>query len=352
MTIIPSNYAQTYSSQRVMEELQNELRYRQSEISTGRKSDLTLSLGYQIRQNINIHSISYTLDTYLSNNRIINARLESTQLALTNISKNADEFKSSLIQVQNDSSDRNIIRSQASNFLNLFISSLNTSSNSGYIFGGEKINLTPVNIYSSNPPSSAYLAINEAFSSEPPSGFGFSQTSSLVSTITSDQLESFINGSLTNLFSEIEWSKNWSEAGNTPIKDKISPVQKITTSITSHDPALRKIAMAYVMMSDLGSDKMNTATYQVLTRRATAILDEGIKLLNSSRAQVGVMQQSIQGANDLMLIQSNIMEIQLSKLESADQSNVAARINNLLSRIEASYALTARISRLSLTNYL
>lgn len=352
MAIVSSTYSLLINSQRIMESLQKDLGDCQKELSTGRKSDIAIDLGFQLRKSANNHSLYSTLETYLSNNLISSARLETTQTVLSDIASNAEKFKSSLLMAQNDSSGQKIITEQANNTLNLLISSLNTSNSNTYIFSGTKTDVQPLIPYFKNPQSPAKSAIDLAYSSNPPNGFGFTQISSMVSGITLDQMNNFISGPFSNLFSDTEWPKNWSSANNQPLKNSISPNLKLDTSITVNDPALRKFAMAYVMMADLGADRLNEITYQTLTHNAINFLEEGLSQLNATRARVGVLQQTIAGANREMTIQKDILNIQIGKLENSDQSVVAANINNLLNRIEASYTLTARLSNLSLTKYL
>ena len=123
MAIISSTYSILINSQRIMESLQKDLGDRQKELSTGRKSDIVIDLGSQMRKSANSHSLYSTLDTYLSNNLISSARLETTQTVLSDIASNAEKFKSSLLMAQNDSSGQKIITEQANNTLNLLISS-------------------------------------------------------------------------------------------------------------------------------------------------------------------------------------------------------------------------------------
>ena len=85
MAIVSSTYSLLINSQRIMESLQNDLGNCQKELSTGRKSDIAIDLGFQLRKSANNHSLYSTLETYLSNNLISSARLETQQTILSNI---------------------------------------------------------------------------------------------------------------------------------------------------------------------------------------------------------------------------------------------------------------------------
>lgn len=352
MLNITSTYSQMSNLLRIMAAQKNELNSRQQEIGSGRKSDLALSLGTEMRRSVNSHSLLNSYKAYLLNNNIVKARLEIADESLTNILENAHEFKSSLMLAQNDARGQHIIDTQASNKLALFISSLNNSFDNKYIFAGEKTNIPPLNAFFTEPVSAVKSKIDAAFSSSPPDGFGFSQNSLLVSTITPEQLEGFINNSLTELFSENEWSLSWSNASNEPLKNMISPKQRMDTSITVNDPALRKIAMAYVIGCNLGAERMNARTYQALARKSLESLDEGLRLLNSTRTRVGVMQQTLDLSSAALEKQSHILEMQINGMESINQTEIATRTAGLLTRIETTMTLTSRISSLSLARYL
>ena len=121
MNIGNSNYSTLLNNQRMVRGLQKELGDRQRELSTGRKSDMSLQIGSLLRQSINMRAISGSLNTYLSNNQVYLLRLENTQSILSDISLNANEFKSSLLQTLNGDSNINLIVNKSRNFLNQLI---------------------------------------------------------------------------------------------------------------------------------------------------------------------------------------------------------------------------------------
>lgn len=352
MNSSPSSFTMAYGPRRILSELQAELVRRQNELSSGRKADIGLSLGAQTRQTISLSANFELLQAHMASNELISSRVDATQTSLTSLIDNAQALQKTLIKSQTEGGGQAIIADQARTSLSLLISTLNSVSNNGYMFGGQKTDTTPLNNYYSTPPSAAKTAIDTAFSAAPPNGFGFSQSSPLASGITSQQMEDFINGSLTNAFSDNEWFANWSNADSQAVKNRVAPDKTIETSTTANDPALRKIAMAYVMMTGLGNDRLNSDTFKTLVARAAETLTAGITELNGTRARVGVMQENIKMANESMQIQANIIEIQIGRMEGVDQTEVAAKINGLMTQIETSYTLTAKISQLSLVKYL
>ncbi|MGL4405085.1 MAG: flagellin, partial [Notoacmeibacter sp.] len=82
---------------------------------------------------------------------------------------------------------------------------------------------------------------------------------------------------------------------------------------------------------------------------STRIANEG---LTSAQASLGLSQERVSNATDRLGDMETVFSRSLNDLEATDSFEVAARINTLLTGIEASYAMTARLQRLSLINFL
>ena len=63
-------------------------------------------------------------------------------------------------------------------------------------------------------------------------------------------------------------------------------------------------------------------------------------------------QQRVTDANSRMSIQSDIMTKHISALESVDPYEASSRLSALMTQVETAYAMTARIEKLTLLNYL
>jgi len=341
----------TFTLRRSLAQLQTTLEKYQREISTGRISDVGVSLGSSARMSYILQDKSEETRTILATNRRISIRVETTQNTLENLQKSAEAMRATLIVAQDNTGDPRAIASQARNSLALFVSNLNSEDGESFLFGGEKTDTPPIRDFFASTPGPARTALDAAIL-DPATGFGFLADSSLVANLGTQQISDFIDGPFANLFSETSWKDQWSDASDSPIKSRISLHQTIETSETANDPALRKIAMAYVMVSELGVEGMNEDGARTLFRKATATLDEGLGLLKRSRASVGVMQQSLKIANASLQSNLNTLELETLRLEGVDRSEVAVRINDTMTQIEVAYALTTRISQLSLAKYL
>ena len=56
------------------------------------------------------------------------------------------------------------------------------------------------------------------------------------------------------------------------MRSRISTTQTIDTSVSANEPAFRKLAMAYTMLSDLGTQNLNQAAFQTVVDKATLVI--------------------------------------------------------------------------------
>ena len=74
--------------------------------------------------------------------------------------------------------------------------------------------------------------------------------------------------------------------------------------------------------------------------------------MNDLRTSVGIASERVQNATDRASLQKDVFTSDLQELEAVDPYEVSARINELTLQLETSYALTGRLQRLSLLNFL
>lgn len=89
-----------------------------------------------------------------------------------------------------------------------------------------------------------------------------------------------------------------------------------------------------------------------MLKAATETLNAGIDALMKTQARVGVMQNAVKSASDVMKLQQDTIAQQLTDLEGVDSVEAGSRVQGLMTQIETTYTLTARISQLTLTKYL
>ena len=148
------------------------------------------------------------------------------------------------------------------------------------------------------------------------------------------------------------WTSNWSSASDQNVRSRISTSELIDTSTNANMHAIRKLASAYTMVADLGTANLNQDAFQKVVDQATQLTTEAIQGLTTAQANLGDAQQRVTGANDRMAIQQDIMTTHIGALENVDPYEASSRLSALMTQVETAYAMTARIQKLTLLNYL
>lgn len=343
-----STYSMSASLRRTLGLLQADLARGQKEVTTGRHADLSLALGLRASHSYTLVAARDSIDATLASNSLVSTRLDTTQVALNAILSDAEEMRATLIAAQTNGGEPGAIVTQARNALTTLIGKLNSSNAEGFLFAGVVTDQEPIVNYFAEPPQTNKVALDAAFVSS----FGFSQSDPAVASITPTAMQNFLSGPYDSLFADASWKTDWSRAADTPLRSQISLSVTIETSMTANEPGLRKLAAAYAMVADLGAEQLNKDAYGALLQSAMNTMDAGIRMLNKTQARLGVMQQAVQRATEMMTIQSDTFETQLHGLESVDPVEASTRVHGLMTQIETAYTLTARISQLSLTKYL
>src|SRR6185503_17710087 len=156
------------------------------------------------------------------------------------------------------------LQQQAATGLAAFIDTANTASGGHFLFAGINSANQPVKDYATG----GKPAVGAAFFA----AFGVTQSDPAVATITAAQMSTFIDTQFAALFADPAWGTDWSTAANQNLTQRISPSEKVQTSVNANDTAMRKLAMAYTMVADLGTTGLNADARNVLVAKATAII--------------------------------------------------------------------------------
>ena len=120
------------------------------------------------------------------------------------------------------------------------------------------------------------------------------------------------------------------------------------------DPAIAKLVRGLSVMALAGSDmapaliRQSDATLQV----AADDVAEGQIDMTNLRSRLGVSQEAIEKSQATLDAEEVILNQVFNEIATRDQYEAATELQELESNLEASYLLTARLSNLSLLNFL
>jgi len=346
-TTFTSTAAMTEATRLSMARLQTQLVDAQQEVSTGRHADVGIALGSRAGQTVSLRQEQTRLQAMMDSNGLVATRLDATQSALASIAEGAQALISQLAAAPN-ASIQNILQGEAKSALAALIGSLNTHVNGAYLFAGINADVKPVTDYYQAPTAPNRQAVANAFST----AFGFPQTDPQVAGISASAMETFLDTGFDGLFADAGWKAAWSSASDQNVRSRISTSELIDTSVNANDEAFRKLASAYTMLADLGTTDLNNAAFQKVVSKATVLVSEAVHGLTALQVELGNAQSRVTKANERMAIQSDIMTTHIGALEGVDPYEASSRLSSLMTQVETAYAMTARIQKLSLLNYL
>jgi flagellar hook-associated protein 3 FlgL len=347
-----SSYISTYSMssallQSVLNTQQN-LATVEQEVSTGTYVNVGEQLGEATSQDLTLRNQQSLLQTIETTNNTAATRMSSAQTVMSNLQTTAQNFLNTLIDSTSQSTSGNTLQGSAQDALQSLITELNSSVNGEYIFGGINSGVAPMTDYYGSSSSANQTADNNAFSST----FGFSQSSSSVSSITGAQMQSFLTSQFAPLYQGANWTSDWSSASDTTIMSQISNTETLSTSVSADQPAFQDLAQAYSMVANLGTQNLSADALNTLISNATKLVQQGISGLTNLQTNLGLVQNDVTTANDQMSTQLTVLSTQISNLESVDTYQASTQVSELQTQLETAYSLTSQIQKLSLVNYI
>jgi flagellar hook-associated protein 3 FlgL len=318
----------------------------QKELDTGKVYDSGLALGARTAQTVTFARDLERLNGIVDSNGLVLARLTATQEALGHVTGAAQDFLGVLTASVSGDAAASVTRDSARAALDALTSILNTPFNGEYIFAGINTDVKPLDGFGAGSP--AKTAFDAAFQAH----FTFAQNDPQAANITAAQMDAFMTTALEPQFLGAGWQANWSNATDQKIVSRIALNETTETSVSANNEGMQKLAMAAAAISDLFDSNLSTAGKQALVNRAVGLVGEAISSLAELQSQTGVVEQRITAASDRMKMQADLFERSIIETEGVDPYEAANRVKELLSHIETSYALTARIQQLSLLRFL
>lgn len=326
--------------------MQNDLLKSQTEISTNRVYDRGLTLGSRTGQTISFTRDIARLEGITDSNGLVTGRLSATQNSLGQLHGVAKDFLSALTTAFSDSSVIGTAQAQATAALQSIDSIMNTAFNGEYLFSGINTDTRPIADFL-DPASANRVAFDTAFTAH----FGFAQTDPAASGISAGAMDTFLDTIVEPQFLGAGWS-NWSSATDQVIVSRIALNETVETSVSANDEPFRKLAMAAAISNDLLKGPLNSGAQNALLERAVALVSEAMAGIAGIQSDTGILENRVTAASERIALQVNVFTKNVQNLEGIDQYEVSTRISQLLSQIEVSYTLTARIQQLSLTRFL
>ncbi|MGV6872330.1 flagellin [Pseudochelatococcus sp. B33] len=153
-------------------------------------------------------------------------------------------------------------------------------------------------------------------------------------------------------FDDTNWTENWSSASDTNLTSRISQTELIESSVNANNAAFRQLAKAYAVLGSLPADQMNEEAFKAAIDYAIVQLGEAVNAVTLMQADVGSAQARVKTVNDGLATQKTLLQRNLIDLEGVDPVAAKVSLDTVELQLNLSYALTARLQKLSLLNYI
>ena len=344
-----SSLAAQNSMRMTIQRSQVEIQKLQTEVVTGRYADVGESLGASVSRSVTLNREVLRLDTMKDSNSLVTQRLSASQLALEEMSNQAQELLEAFISVNssNDATRLSVADQTITNALSSFTSAANTSSNGEFLMGGVNTDTKPLTDYqeAGNPAKATFDAAFFGY-------FGFTQDDPAAAGISVTAMDDFLTNTLEPLFSGPQWNADWSTASDSNVTSRISRTELVQSNANANEEGIRKFALASVIGLELLSAPISDEVRSLVNSRAIQHAGEAVNKIDNIRSKLGISENRVEKANKALEAQIQIFEIHVADLEEVDAYEASTRMKALLAQVETSYQLTARLQQLSLTNFL
>ena len=182
------------------------------------------------------------------------------------------------------------------------------------------------------------------------SHFGFAQNDPAAANITAAQMDTFLTTVVEPQFLGAGWQANWSNATDQKHRQ---PHRAQRDDADLGQRQRRRHAQA---RHGRRHDQRPVSTAIVSARRArtrsstapSAWSARRSAIIANLQSQTGIVEKRVTDASDRIKMQADLFERNIIEMEGVDPYEASTRVDDLLSQIETSYALTARIQQLSL----
>lgn len=329
----------------------------------GRYGDVGRTLGRLTGSAVSARSVAETLREQQTSNGIIDRRLNTAEAAMATISTGANLLANNLTGVSVGKDWAGFV-SQAASGLAQMTNALNSSDAGTYVFGGIQSETKPIADYATTNAKSQSAANFEQFVK------AATGSPTAVGQVTDLQMKDYLSdegfkvsvtvGTTTtttvyryqDLFSDANWKANFSKASSDPGEARINGTETVKSALTANDKAFRSTVSGYTMLMELNIAGLNEGARNAVLSASAGALRSGTLGITGIGAEAGTIRKRIETANTELQRQEDIMTSTVDALEEEDITVLGQRAANLQTNLNAAYAVTAKIQKLSILDYL
>ena len=312
------------------------------EVTSGKRADLGLALGDNVARVSLLRQEMQALDSITTTNGLLAARLDTMQGALASVGDVAQRALAEVVVgAETVGGDRlaHLARSQ----LDELGTHLNAAQDGMSLFAATNAS-GPAFLGSGDVGAQPLSKVVDAFVAH----FGFQPDDPAALGISKAQMSTFLATSFAQLFVDPDWSSDWSGVGATPQQARIAPEEVVSVNVDANAEPVRRLTGGLALLAALGGGSFSGDARQALMTEARDRIGASSRGLDEMRADLGRIQERVSAASERMSVAKSVLVEAESKWTEVDPAEASLRFNNLVQQLEASYAITRRLSELTL----
>ncbi len=156
------------------------------------------------------------------------------------------------------------------------------------------------------------------------------------------------SGTWTNIGAPVEQPANARDT----VSAKIDDGTWVSYGARANEDAFRNALKGAAILAAVPHDADNPGHYHALTSRAAPLLKSTAAEVVDVRTAIGVTQDRLQVTQDRHEDVRSLTEQQTLRIEKIDPYRVATELNNLMTQLQGTYSIAAKVQQLSLVNFL
>lgn len=346
------------SQRRVAADLNQRVSDAAKETSTGMKSDVFRALGLRASEALALRAGMARNEAFITSNEMLEKRLELTALTLRQARDTAQGFLDIAVSnVAEPTQTAGELQRAAQLALDRLTSQLNATFRGVPLFAGTNSGQLPLQQWSAAHPVTG-LSPQDVLTSTIGAGLvdeadATAKVARLADIFSSDPgvfpeeerfERSFFNG-----------TPRLSGAG-TPeprVTARIDEATVLVHGVQVNDPAMTDLLRGLSMFAAIDVTQISDPeAYRVWAGAAVSALSSGVSGAIETEARLGSQQLTVSQTLTMQRDRHTLFNSQVLTLEGVDPYESATRLTQLQTQLEATYAVTARLSRLSFLNFM
>lgn len=326
------------------------------ELSTGRTADVHRALGSSAVEVHRLRDEAARTEHRLQGNTLLSVRLDATEQALNGAADTMQAFLEVAVpNLDSPSPTASALRDAARMAYDALVNQLNASIGGTHLFAGVDTDGPPLVPWDEPSPQTA-LSPRDVLDGILAGGLaGGADAAAKAAEVAASFAGA--NGAAPDRNFErsffvgtpVESAPGQpSERLRASVDDSVS----LAYGVQANDPAIRSALQGLAMIASVDAAAVDAGAYAEWVATGIGAAAAGLDGIRSAQARLGGQQATLGEVIQRQEMRTDVFATQIGRLEGVDPYEAASRVTMLSTQLEASFASTSRLMRLSFLNYM